>query len=121
MAVADEAAGTMFNGNIIVNSTNSAANAGVYFGNGAGTAVTATLAAGKTISVGGTGFTAGRLLLRRLIQSGSTAQSFTLTGTSMLYLGPYSTFNANVNFISPQIYLNGCTYNGTASFTKNGA
>lgn len=119
-ALADNAVGSMFNGNIIVNSTNATANAGVTFGNGPGTAVTATLAAGKTISVGGTGFTAGRLLLRRFTQSGATAQSFTLTGTSIAYLGPYSTFNGNVTFTSPQVYLNGCTYNGSATVTKNG-
>ena len=121
MAVADEAAGTMFNGNIIVNSTNGAANAGVAFGNGPGTAVTSTLAAGKTISVGGTGFTAGRLQLRRLIQSGATAQSFTLAGTGILYLGSNSTFNGSVNFISPQLFLNGCVFNGTSMLTKSGS
>lgn len=119
-ALADNAVGSMFNGNIIVNSTNATANAGVTFGNGPGTTVTATLATGKTISVGGTGFTAGRLLLRRFTQAGATAQSFTLTGTSIAYLGPYSTFNGNVNFTSPQVYLNGCTYNGSATVTKNG-
>jgi len=120
IALADNAVGTMFNQNIIVNSTNATGAAGVTFGNGPGTAVTATLATGKTISVGGTGFTAGRLLLRRFTQSGATAQSFTLTGTSIAYLGPYSTFNGSVNFVSPQVYLNGCTYNGLATISKNG-
>jgi len=120
IAMADNAAGNMFNGNIIVNSTNATGSAGVTFGNGPGTAVTATLATGKTITVGGTGFTAGRLLLRRFTQSGTTAQSFTLTGTSIAYIGPYSTFNGDVNFTSPQVYLNGCTYNGAATITKNG-
>ncbi|MEO6719375.1 MAG: DUF2341 domain-containing protein, partial [Ferruginibacter sp.] len=120
-ALADEAAGTMFNGNIIVNSTNGTGTAGVTFGNGPGTAVTSTLATGKTITVGGTGFTAGRLLLRRMVQSGATAQSFTLTGTSISYLGPYSTFNGAVNLVSPQLFLNGCQFNSTSTLTKNGA
>ncbi|MEO6734084.1 MAG: DUF2341 domain-containing protein [Ferruginibacter sp.] len=120
-ALADEATGTMFNGNIIVNSTNGTGTAGVTFGNGPGTAVTSTLATGKTISVGGTGFTAGRLLIRRMTQSGATAQSFTLTGTSIAYIGPYSIFNGGVNFVSPQLFLNGCQFNSTSILTKNGA
>ncbi len=121
IALSDNATGTTFNENIIVNSTSATTDAGITFGNGTGTAVTATLAAGKTISVGSTGFTAGRLLLRRFTQLGTTAQSFTLTGTSIAYLGPYSTFNGGVNFISSQVYLNGCTYNSTAYIEKNGA
>lgn len=119
IAMADNASGSAFNGNITVNSTNGGANAGITFGNGPGTAVTATLASGKTIQVG-TGFSAGRLLLRRFVQAGSTAQNLTFTGTAALYLGPYSTFNGAVTFITPQVYLQGGTYNSTAYIQKNG-
>lgn len=106
---------TQFNGNIIVNST---AGGSVEIGNSTGTS---TLAAGKTISIGGSGFSNGTLELRNFTQTGATAQSFILTGTSILQLGSGSTFNGNVNFTSPQLYLNGCTFNGTATLEKSGA
>jgi hypothetical protein len=104
-----------YNGNIIVNNTSAG---GIYFGAAGGTA---TLAATKTISVGATGFGTGILSLLYFTQSGTTAQALTLTGTALLQTGLSSTFNGNVNFIAPQLILNGGTYNGTASFTKNGA
>lgn len=121
VALSDDATGTQFNGNIIVNSTNSTSFAGVTFGNGPHAWVTCTLASGKTISVGSIGFTAGRLRLRGFIQSGTTPQTLTLTGTAQLLVGNLSTFNGNVTFKSPQLYLDGCTYNGTAYLEKTGA
>ncbi|HYF33246.1 MAG TPA: T9SS type A sorting domain-containing protein [Chitinophagaceae bacterium] len=108
-------AGHQFNGNIIVNQTSGTT---IYFCGGTGTA---TLASGKTVSVGGSGFSTGSLVLPRFTQAGSTAQALSLTGTAALYVGPSSTFNGNVNFAAPQLYLQGCTYHGTALLTKNGA
>ncbi len=121
VALSDDATGTQFNGNIIVNSTNSTNWAGVTFGNGPHSWVTCTLASGKTISVGNIGFTAGRLRLRGFIQNGTTPQTLTLTGTAQLLVGNLSTFNGNVTFKSPQLYLDGCIYNGTAYLEKTGA
>lgn len=121
VALSDDATGTQFNGNIYVNSTNGTASAGVTFGNGPHSWVTCTLAAGKTINVGSIGFTAGRLRLRGFIQNGTTPQTLTLTGTAQLLVGNLSTFNGDVTFKSPQLYLNGCTYNGTAYLEKTGA
>ncbi len=104
-----------YGGNIVVNNTSTV---GIYFG---ATGGTTTLAATKTISKGGTGFTTGTLLLREFTQLGSTAQALTLTGsTALLQMGPSVIFNGSVNFISPQLVLNGCTFNSTASLTKNG-
>jgi hypothetical protein len=120
VALSDNAIGTKFNGNIIVNSTNGTANAGVTFGNGPSSTMTCTLASGKTITVG-TGFTAGRLRFRGFIQSGATPQTLTLTGTAQLFVGNLSTFNGDVTFKAPQLYLDGCTYNGTAYLEKTGA
>src|ERR1700760_2344496 len=80
------ATGTVFNNNIIVNSN---AGQGVQFCGGNGTA-TATLATGFTIAPGASGFSAGNLLLRQFTQSGSTAQTFNLTGTAALLFGPSS-------------------------------
>jgi hypothetical protein len=107
--------GSSFNGNIIVNSTGGT---GVYFCENA--AGTATLAAGKTISVGGSGFTVGELRLQRFTQLGGTAQSLTLTGNSIFRTGPTSSWNGVVTVNSPQLFLDGATFNGTASFTKTG-
>lgn len=121
VALSDDATGTQFNGNIFVNSTNGTAGAGVTFGNGPHSWVTCMLAAGKTINVGSIGFTAGRLRLRGFIQNGATPQTLTLTGTAQLLVGNLSTFNGNVTFKSPQLYLDGCTYNGTAYLEKTGA
>ncbi len=121
IAMSDHSIGNQYNGNIIINSTNGTTNAGITFGNGPGTAISSTLASGKTITVGSTGFSAGRLLLKCFTQLGTTPQSLVFTGTGILYLGPLSTFNGDVDFRTPQIYLNDCTYNGTAYLEKKGA
>jgi hypothetical protein len=114
--MAENTAGNIFNGNITVNSTGGN---GIYFCNNSG--ATASLANGKTIAVGATGFSAGELRLQRFTQTGATAQSLTFTGTASLKMGPSTQFNGNVNFVAPQIYLNGTTFNGTTSLEKNGA
>lgn len=119
IALSDNSAGNMYNGNITVSSSNGAASAGITFGNGPGTTMTSFLANGKTLNVG-TGFSAGRLLLRGFHQVGTTAQNLTFTGTALLYLGPYASFDGDVNFKAPQVYLNGCTYNGTTYLEKTG-
>ena len=108
-------AGHQFNGNIILNQTTGA---NIYFNGGTGTS---TLATGKTISVGGSGFSSGALNLPRFTQAGPTAQTFSLTGTALLEIGPATTFNGNLNVTAPQLVLNGGTFNGTAALTKNGA
>jgi len=106
---------TSFNGNITVNST---AGVGVYFSENVGGS--STLAATKTISVGGSGFSNGILSLLRFSQIGATPQALALTGNSSLIVGPISAFDGNVNFSSPRVYLNGCTYGGTVTIEKNG-
>lgn len=115
--VSPNSAGTVFNDNIIVTST---FGQGVHFCGGNATA-SATLAAGKTISIGGAGFSSGTLLLKQFTQVGPTPQNLTLTGSSILQYGPVSVFNGNVTSVSPRLYFNGCTFNGTTNCTKNGA
>lgn len=105
-----------YNGNIVVNNTG--ASGGVFFGTLGGTA---TLATTRTITVGGTGFTTGRLLIRDFTQTGTTAQSLTLTGTGLIETGPSAIFNGDATITSPQVLLNGTRFNGAASVTKNGA
>lgn len=115
--VSPYSAGTIFSENIVVTSTNGQ---GVQFC-GSNATASATLAAGKTISIGGAGFSAGTLLLKQFTQVGATPQSLTLTGSSILQYGPISVFNGNVTSVSPRLYFNGCTFNGAANCTKNGA
>jgi hypothetical protein len=110
-------AGTVFNGNIMVTSNNGQ---GVQFCSGNATA-TATLSTAKTITIGAGGFSTGTLLLKQFTQTGATPQSLTLTGSANLTFGPTSVFGGNVTCVSPTLFFNGCTYNGTLNATKNGS
>jgi hypothetical protein len=114
--MADNIPGTTFNGNIIVNST---FGGGIYFSESGGG--TATLAAGRTIAVGGLGFSLGELHIRRFTQTGATAQNLLLTGTAALYLGPNIAFDGAVDFRAPQLLINGGVFNGAAFLEKTGA
>jgi hypothetical protein len=115
--VAHTAIGNSFNGNIVVVSTGSSQ--GIRFGQNGGTS---TLASSRTITIGGSGFSAGELRLKNFTQTGSTSQSMTgFSGTSMLTIETGTTFNGNVTFTAPQIQLNGGTFNGSATITKSGA
>lgn len=112
-----------FNDNVLVNCVNGN---GIYFGYNAaasptGGTGTTTLAAGKTISAGASGFNSGTLRLRNFTQNGGTPQNITLTNTAVLEYGPASTFNGNVTSASPGLLLQGCTFNGIADCTKNGS
>ncbi|HVM88997.1 MAG TPA: T9SS type A sorting domain-containing protein [Puia sp.] len=115
--VSSYSTGTVFNDNIVVNSTNGQ---GVQFCTG-NTTATVSLAAGKTIAVGASGFSAGTLLLKQFSQIGSTSQSLTLTGTANLTFGPTSAFGGNITTVSPALYFNGCIFSGTVNSTKNGS
>lgn len=117
ISVSQNSTGTTFNDNIIVTSTNGQ---GVQFCTGSATAAAA-LSAGKTISIGAAGFSAGTLLLRQFTQLGGTPQSLTLTGTGNLTFGPASAFGGNTTTVSPALLFNGCNFSGTVTSTKNGA
>ncbi|MBI3519620.1 MAG: T9SS type A sorting domain-containing protein [Bacteroidetes bacterium] len=106
-----------FNNNLTLNCLGSGA---ITITNGAGTS---TLTAGKTINIGSTGFSSGRLDIENFTQLGTTPQSFTLTGTAVLAIGASgkpSVFNANVNYVAPRIILLASTFNGVSVFTKTG-
>ena len=106
----------IFNENIIIESSHTNSD-GVQFGLRGGSA---TLAAGKTITVGGAGFIAGQLTLRNFTQTGNTAQSLTLTGTG--YFTSYnSNWGGNVSFTAGRMNTRGTTYNGTVYLEKTGA
>ena len=114
--MADNTPGTVFNGNITVNST---FGGGIYFSESGGG--TASLASGRTISVGGLGFSLGELRLRRFTQNGGTAQNLLFTGTAGLILGPSIIFNGAVDFRAPQLFIVGGSYNSAAYLEKTGA
>jgi len=114
--MADNTPGTVFNGNIFVNST---FGGGIYFSESGGG--TASLASGRTISVGGLGFSIGELRLRRFTQNGGTPQNLILTGTAGIILGPSIIFNGAVDFRAPQVFINTGSYNSTALIEKTGA
>ncbi|HEY5368871.1 MAG TPA: T9SS type A sorting domain-containing protein [Hanamia sp.] len=116
ISVSSYSVGTVFNSNIVVTSNNGQ---GVQFCNSSASA-TATLAAGKTISVGAGGFSAGTLLLRQFTQVGATPQGLTLTGSGNLTFGPISAFGGNVTSVSPSLYFNGCNFSGTVNSVKTG-
>ncbi|NQX99289.1 MAG: hypothetical protein HRT73_15630, partial [Flavobacteriales bacterium] len=103
----------LYNDNIIVASTNAD---GIRFGQNGGTS---TLAATRTITVGGGGFTTGELRLRNFTQTGTTAQNLTLTGTG--YLNNYnSNWDGDVTFVAPRNATRGTIYNRTAYLEKTG-
>ena len=104
---------TQFKGNIILNSTSTG---GISFGNGTGSS---TLDTGKTITIGTSGFAADFLTLKNFTQSGSTAQTLTLTGTAAVNMSS-TTFNGNLTVSAPGFLLKNSTFNGTGSFTKTG-
>jgi hypothetical protein len=114
--LADNSAGNQFNGNIELNSTSGG---GIYFGNNVNG--TSTLAAGRTIAVGSSGFLTGDVRLLRFTQVGPTPQTLNLGGIAILTLGPSSSFGGDVDFRSPQLLLNGTTFSGTSYLEKKGA
>ena len=109
-----------YNGNITVQNTAGGTGSGVFFNTGA--SASSNLAATRTISLGAGGFVSGDLSLIRFTQVSATPQTLIqTTGNARLILGPTSSFDGNVNFNFPQVFLNGTTYNGLATIEKNGA
>ena len=112
----DDNSTNTYNENIIVESTNANSD-GISFGesNGVGT-----LAATKTITIGGGGFISGDLQFRNFTQTGNTAQNLTCTGTARIY-NYDSNWGGDVRFIAPRNLTRGTTYNRTAYLEKTGA
>lgn len=115
--VSSYSAGTLFNENIIANSTSGG---GLAFCN-SNSGGSVTLAAGKTIAVGSSGFSSGTLLLKQFTQSGSTAQNLSLTGTAALVYGPSSNFGGAVTSSSPALQFNGAVFSGVVNAGKTGS
>jgi len=105
-----------YNDNIVVEVTDADCD-GIRFGSSNGTGTLATL---KTITIGASGYSAGYLYFRNFTQTGSTAQSITLTGTGFLY-NYDSNWGGNIDFKAPRVYTRGTTYKGNCKFEKTGA
>lgn len=105
-----------YNGNIVLEVTHADCD-GVIFGNGGGSG---TLAATRTITIGGGGFIAGFLTLRNFTQVGPTAQTLEPTGTSIMTIYD-SNWGGDIVFSSPRLSSRGTVYSGTTLLTKNGA
>ncbi|MFD1553581.1 hypothetical protein DNU06_07850 [Putridiphycobacter roseus] len=105
-----------FNGNIILE-CDQVNSDGILFGNSNGSA---TLAAGKTISVGPLGFIAGDLILRNFTQLGNTTQNITCTGLTNTTIYN-SEWNGDISFTSPRFSTRGTLYAETSFFEKTGA
>ncbi len=106
---------TTFNDNVVMNNVNGG---GIYFGLNGGTC---TLTAGKTISIGASGFNSGSLYFRAFTQLGAGNLNFTSTGSSTLNFGPGNSFDANIISSNPSVFFMSSTFNGTVNFTKTGA
>jgi hypothetical protein len=116
--VSQSSTGTIFNGNIIVTSTNGQ---GVQFCTGNSTA-TATLSAGDTLEIGPAGFSAGILNLKQFTALGNVPINLTLTGaTTLLQMGPSSAFGGDFTAVAPRIQANGAVFADTTILTKTGA
>ena len=109
--------GNNYNGDIKVENTGG----DLFIGDNGVTSSISTLADSKTIAVGANGFSAGNIYFFGFTQTGATAQTLTLTSTASILFYGNTTFNGNLTVSSPNIYLNGATFNGTTnSFTKTG-
>lgn len=101
-----------FLGNLVLNNTSTGS---FYFGWNTGGA---TLAAGRTISVGALGFDAGLLQLRGFTQLGGTPQTLLLGNAANLTYNTGTTFNGDITSVSGRLIFQGATFNGRGNFTK---
>lgn len=113
--------GETHNGNIVVSNTGT----GAIFWSPGGMSFLGqinTLANGKTITTGSSGYSSGVLAIWNFVQQGTTPQSLTVTGTANLGFGMNSTWNGNLTAqSSSQVTIynegNSSTFNGTVSLT----
>ncbi|HXO77873.1 MAG TPA: hypothetical protein VN824_21610, partial [Puia sp.] len=108
----------LFNDNIIVTASGKG---GIYLGWTGGTG-TPTMAAGKTILVGSTGFSAGFLYLNTFTQLGNAAMNLNFTGTNTnLVFARGSVIGGDMTSNTPDIYFNGSQFGGQVNATKTGS
>lgn len=108
-----------YNGNIILacNGPDAADSKGIIFGENSGAG---TLASGNTVSISAGGYSSGMLSFNNFMQSGSTSQTLTLTGSSHLWC-ENSGWGGNVNFTAPRIHTTTTFYSGSVFLEKTGS
>ncbi|HEX2617721.1 MAG TPA: hypothetical protein VHL57_09280, partial [Flavobacteriales bacterium] len=104
-----------YNSDLVVNNLSTGS---IRFGLGGGSS---TLATGRTISVGASGFAAGQLTLRFFTQLGNTAQNLALGSSAALTFHSGSTFNGPMTSTSGTLLFYGSTFNANSKFTKTGS
>lgn len=105
-----------YNGDVVVTSTNTG---GIFLG--VGNTSTPVMAAGRTIAVGASGFSNGFLSLNGFTQLGAAPMHLLMTGASTYFrIANNSVVGGNLSVTSPDIYLDGATFNGTVSAVKTG-
>lgn len=114
MLLSNSSTGNEFNDDVTFENVNAG---GIYVGPSNGTT---TLAAGKTIQIGGLGFTDGILYLFNLTQSDATPISLNPTGTTLTYLSN-STFLGDLSIVTPRILVQVNSFSGTVLLEKTGA
>ncbi|MFT6801746.1 MAG: hypothetical protein ACJA2N_000929 [Salibacteraceae bacterium] len=113
--IAYNAANNQFNGNIYISSS---AGSGVFIGESNGSS---SLANSKTISVTGSGFSAGELRLKNFTQVGTTPQNITLTGTASFNIESGCAFNAALSASAPKVLTKSSTFHQDVNLTKTGS
>ena len=112
---------TIFNDDVTLNSTaGSSSSYGIHLGVSGGTGST-TLAAGKTLRIGASGFSKGGLQFNNFTQAGNAPIDLPLSGTATLIFGSSTVIGGNIESTCPGVTFNGGMFNGTASFTKTGS
>jgi hypothetical protein len=105
----------IYNGHIVVSNTQSDGD-GVYFGNAGGSGV---LAANRRVSIGSGGFVSGKLRFGNFNQTGTTAQSLTLTGTAELS-SESSDWGGDFNGVASGVTTHSSRFHGNTYIEKTG-
>ncbi|MBK7965625.1 MAG: hypothetical protein IPK10_10300 [Bacteroidetes bacterium] len=103
-----------FNDTIYVNSTG---NGGINFANG--TYGASILGDSACLITGSSGITAGTIQFKNIIQSATSSNSITASG-SVLFNVYSNTFSGKVNFTAPNLVVKSTTFGDSTSLTKTG-
>jgi len=111
------AAGTVFNGDLILNSTGTAT--GIYFGQNNGTS---TLNSGGKLKFGSEGFTSGTFRIRNFVQTGVDSVLLNSNTANLnAYFETGNEFRGYTRIKFANLYLNGSSYYGQTSIERTGS
>ena len=110
------AAGTVFNGDLILNSTGTAT--GIYFGQNNGTS---TLNSGGKLKFGSEGFTSGTFRIRNFVQTGADSVLLNSNTANLnAYFETGNEFRGYTSIKFANLYLNGSSYYGKTLIERTG-